>query len=143
MHQYCMFSYDTRKEQERLEKKLRDIGKPLWYAKQSLKGFGKIAVALYAINAGVQTMTLLQSDAYQSRERIAKHAYIVANDLREDEVFHEGVEAYLQTKALTQPELRTTINQLEKDIEIASKTQDEFINRVQKIYNPLAAIGIQ
>ncbi|MFT4250693.1 MAG: hypothetical protein ACMXYD_05005 [Candidatus Woesearchaeota archaeon] len=134
--------YNQQREQEKLEKKLSRVGTPLWYTTQSLRGLGKLAVMLYALNAGVQTMTLLQSEAYQSRERIAKNAYVIATDLREDETFQKGVETYLQAKALIKPELRTTINQLEQDIEVASKTQDEFINRVQKIYNPLAVIGM-
>lgn len=137
-----MFRFNQEKEYERLEKKINNLGSPLWYAKQSITGVAKLAIALYAINAGVQTMTLLQSDAYKSREAIAKNAYVVVQDLKEDKEFHQGVETYLQAKALTQPELRTTINELEKNIEVANNTQDEFVRRVEKIYNPLAVIGM-
>lgn len=137
-----MFSYDTDKHTSKLERQLQNVGSPLWYTKQSVKGLGKLIVALYALNAGVNTMTLLQSDAYQSRERIAKNGYEVLTELKEDSTFHKGVETYLQAKALVQPELRTTINELEYDIQVASQTQDEFVRRVEKIYNPLAVLGI-
>lgn len=137
-----MFRFNQEKEQERLEKKISSVGSAGWYAKQSITGAAKLAVALYAINAGIQTMTLLQSDAYKSREAIAKNAYVVVQDLKEDEEFHQGVESYLQAKALVKPELRTTINELERNIELANNTQDEFVRRVEKIYNPLAVIGM-
>ena len=137
-----MFRFNKVDEQERLEKKLSSIGTAKWYTTQTLKGVGKLVAVLYALNAGVQTMTLLQSDAYQSREAIAKNGYAVMQELKQDSVFHAGVEQYLQAKALTQPELRTTINDLERDIEVAAQTQDEFINRVEKIYNPIAVIGM-
>lgn len=137
-----MFHFNKEKEYERLEKKIGQVGSAFWYTKQSLKGAGKLLAALYAINAGVQTMTLLQSEAYQSRERIAKNGYVVMQDLKDDSTFATGVETYLQAKALTKPELRTTINQLEEDIKVAKNTQDEFVRRVEKVYNPLAVIGM-
>ena len=136
-----MFRFNEKKERERLETKARKVGSAAWYTKQAIGGAAKLAVALYAINAGVQTMTLLQSDAYKSREAIAKNGYVVIQDLRQDTAFHAGVENYLQAKALVKPELRTTINELEKNIEVANNTQDEFVRRVEKIYNPLAVMG--
>ena len=135
-------AFDENKQRDKLERRLSRIGTPLWYATQSARGIGKLAVMLYALNAGIQTMTLLQSEAYQSREAIAKNAYVIMKDLQADEQFQTGVEAYLQHKALTKPELRTTINDLERNIEVAANTQDEFLHRVQKIYNPLAVLGM-
>lgn len=137
-----MFRYNQADERSRLEKKLSRVGSAGWYAKQTVSGAGKLIALLYALNAGVQTMTLLQSDAYKSRESIAKNGYAVLEDLKQDTTFHQGVESYLQAKALVKPELRTTINELEHNIEVANNTQDEFVKRVEKIYNPLAVIGM-
>ena len=129
------------KERSKLESKLDRLGSGFWKLTYHAKRLGKLGVMLYAINAGVQTMNLVSSEAYKSRERLARNGYEIAQELRTDSTFHRLVGSYIETKATLNPQFRGNVDEFKRDLTTAFETQDEFLGRVEKIYNPFAYIN--
>lgn len=127
-----------RKERRKLEKRLDRVGSGFWKLTYHAKRIGKLGLVLYAINAGVQTMNLVSSEAYKSRERLATNGYEIAQDLKSDSTFHTAVGAYIDAKALANPQFEEHVDTFKQDLETTADTQKEFLYHIEKIYNPFA-----
>ncbi len=134
-----MFSISEEKEIDRLERKISRVGTPLWKAGYVLRKTALIGATLYALSAGVQTMMLLDSDAYRSRESLGRGAYIISTELAATQTL-QSFSACIDSSFSQNEYLSAQMRRFAEDVQTVRDTRDEFVTRIERIYNPLKLV---